>query len=275
VKASLSAAFPGKVPRGDQSERRDSKAALSNIPIRAPLHFMGRDDALTAIEAALKRYEGRVAITALHGLRGVGKTTLAAAYAERHRGDYRATWWARAQTTSTLRADLVALGVRLGWVSMDDKEEMAVDTVMERLRHEGEGILLIFDNAVDANALNDYLPRGGAAKVLVTSNAPNFAPPALIEVVLARPATFCCPPSSVALMAVPPDDTVSMPKLQATALVAMPPERTLCRPPVLIVAPTTVPATVSVPPLMIEPLAVPCASTTCDPVKMVAPPARP
>jgi hypothetical protein len=33
---------------------------------------MGRDDALAAIEMALNRYEGRVAITALHGLRGVG-----------------------------------------------------------------------------------------------------------------------------------------------------------------------------------------------------------
>jgi MoxR-like ATPase len=65
--------------------------ALSNVPIRVPLHFLGRDDALAAIETALARHEGRVAITALHGLRGVGKTTLAAAYAERHRGDYRAT----------------------------------------------------------------------------------------------------------------------------------------------------------------------------------------
>jgi hypothetical protein len=42
---------------------------------------MGRDDALAAIHTALARYEGRVAITALHGLRGVGKTTLAAVYA--------------------------------------------------------------------------------------------------------------------------------------------------------------------------------------------------
>jgi hypothetical protein len=42
---------------------------------------------------------------------------------------------------------------------------------MQPLRHEGEGILLIFDNAVDADALKLYLPRGGGARVLVTSNA--------------------------------------------------------------------------------------------------------
>jgi tetratricopeptide (TPR) repeat protein len=126
---------------------------------------------LLDIEAALKRDQGRVAITALHGLRGVGKTTLAAAYADRHRGDYRATWWIRAQTEPSMRADLVALGVRLGWVGAKDEEEPALAAVMERLRHEGERILLIFDNAIDADAVRLYLPRGGAAEVLVTSNA--------------------------------------------------------------------------------------------------------
>ena len=152
-------AFPGKV------------SVVSNIPIRVPTHFLGRDDALTAIETALQRYEGRVAITALHGLRGVGKTTLAAAYAERHRGDYRSTWWIRAQAEPTMRADLVALGVRLGWVGADEKEEPALAAVTERLQHEGEGILLIFDNAGDADALRPYLPLAGRARVLVTSNA--------------------------------------------------------------------------------------------------------
>jgi tetratricopeptide (TPR) repeat protein len=147
------------------------RLALSNVPIRVPEHFLGRGDALAAIETSLARAEGRVAITAVHGLRGVGKTTLAAAYAEKHRGDYRATWWIGAQTDSTMRADLVALGVRLGWVGAEDKEEPALEVVMERLRREGEGILLIFDNAFDADALKPYLPRGGAAKVLVTSNA--------------------------------------------------------------------------------------------------------
>jgi tetratricopeptide (TPR) repeat protein len=155
--ASAPPSFPGK--------------ALSNVPIGVPLNFMGRDEALAAIETALQRNEGRVAITVLHGMRGVGKTTLAAAYAEHHRSDYRATWWIRAQTEPTLRADLAGLGIRLGWVDADEKEEPAVEAVMERLRHEGERLLLIFDNAVDANALKAYLPRGGQAKVLVTSNA--------------------------------------------------------------------------------------------------------
>jgi AAA ATPase domain len=90
-------AFPGRV------------FAVSNIPVRAPTHFIGRDDALAAIETALRRNEGRVAITALHGLRGVGKTALAAVYAERHRADWRATWWIRAQAEPSIRADLVAL----------------------------------------------------------------------------------------------------------------------------------------------------------------------
>jgi hypothetical protein len=44
-------AFPGKV------------VAVSNIPIRVPTHFMGREEALAAIEAGLGRYQGRVAIT--------------------------------------------------------------------------------------------------------------------------------------------------------------------------------------------------------------------
>jgi len=132
---------------------------------------MGREETLAAIETALQLNEGRVAITVLPGMRGLGKTTLAAAYAEYHHSDYRATWWIRAQTEPTLRGDLVGLGIRLGWVNADEEEEPAVEAEMKRLRHEGERLLLIYDNALDAEALKPYLPRGGQAKVLVTSNA--------------------------------------------------------------------------------------------------------
>ena len=148
--------------------------AATNIPIAVPEHFLGREDALEAVNSALKRHEGRVAIAAVHGLRGVGKTTLAAAYAERHCGEYRATWWVRAQTEDSMRADLVSLGVRLAWVAADEKEAPAFEKVMERLRHEGEGLLLIYDNAAQADALKPFLPKGGASRVLVTSNAPDW-----------------------------------------------------------------------------------------------------
>jgi len=146
-------------------------AALSNIPIRVPVHFLGRDDAIAAIDAALTPRAGRMAIAALQGLRGVGKSTLAAAYAERRRADFRATWWVRAQTADGMRADLVALGVRLGWVAADAKEVEAFEAVRERLKDEGEGVLLVYDNAIDANSVRPFLPLGGAARVLATSNA--------------------------------------------------------------------------------------------------------
>ncbi|CAO3456446.1 hypothetical protein [Azospirillum argentinense] len=150
------------------------RTTITNVPIREPAHFLGRDDALATLRVAFGCKAGRVAITALHGLRGVGKTTLAAAYAERHRADYRAIWWIRAGTEAGLRADLVALGVRLAWVDVGLEEEPALATVMDRLRDAGGGLLLIYDNALDARRLAPHLPRGGAARILVTSNAPNW-----------------------------------------------------------------------------------------------------
>ncbi|WP_188262670.1 FxSxx-COOH system tetratricopeptide repeat protein [Azospirillum tabaci] len=151
-----------------------NRAAITNVPIREPAHFLGRDDALAALQAAFGRNAGRVAITALHGLRGVGKTTLAAAYAERHRTDHRAIWWIRAGTEPGLRADLVALGLRLAWVDSELEEERAVAMVLDRVRDEGDGLLLIYDNALNDRQLSPYLPRGGAARVLITSNAPDW-----------------------------------------------------------------------------------------------------
>ena len=151
-------AFPGRA------------IALSNIPMRVPTHFMGREDTLAAIEAAFKRGRDGTAVVALHGLRGVGKTTVAAAYAQLHHAKYHVAWWIRAQTESGMRADLVALGVRLRWIGADDKEEPALAVVMERLRQEGERVLLVFDNVPDAETLKAYLPRGRRSDVLVTSN---------------------------------------------------------------------------------------------------------
>ncbi len=150
---------------------RQAIAAESNITIRVPHHFMGRDDDLKAIEDAMRRFNGRVAVTALRGMRGVGKTVLAVAYAAKHRHDYRATWWVRAETPDDTRTDLAALGHRLGWVGHGEPQDAALAKVADRLRREGEGVLLIFDNALDADSIRPFLPLDSAAHVLITSNA--------------------------------------------------------------------------------------------------------
>lgn len=142
----------------------------SNVPIRVPTHFTGRDDELRWIDERFVQGPERNVILALLGMRGIGKTTLAAAYAERRRDQFRATWWVRAQSEPLMRADLVALGIRLGWSHPQEREDLALSAVMERLIYEGVNVLLVYDNAVDADSIASYLPRGGAARVLITSN---------------------------------------------------------------------------------------------------------
>ncbi len=159
--------------------------ALSNIPIAVPRHFLGRDADLAKMDAALERGDGRAAVTALHGLRGVGKTALAAAYADWHQQDYRATWWIRAETDTTMRADLVGLGVQLKWIAEDIPEEAAVKAVLDRLLREGRDILLVYDNARTSRELASFLPRGAGPRIIVTSNAPDWggvASPVEIEI---------------------------------------------------------------------------------------------
>ena len=145
--------------------------AIFYVPVRTPEHFIGREAALTQIEASLKRAEGRVVITALHGMRGVGKTVLAAEYAQRHRTDHRITWWLNAESEESTKSGILALGRRLNWVTRDDDVESAVRKVMERLVSNGDGVLLIYDNVTEADGLLAYLPVGGNAKVIVTTNS--------------------------------------------------------------------------------------------------------
>ncbi|MBY5904149.1 tetratricopeptide repeat protein [Rhizobium leguminosarum] len=110
-------------------------------------------------------------LVALFGARGVGKTTLAVAYAERQSHHLRATWWVRAESEESMKSDIVSLGLQLGWVPAREDEEAALSKVLERLCVEGNDILLIYDSATTSGSIRPFLPRTGAAKILVTSNS--------------------------------------------------------------------------------------------------------
>lgn len=148
---------------------------VANIPVALPLHFTGREAAMAAMGAALGRRRSAPPagpqIVALHGMRGLGKTMLAAAFAAGEAARYRATWWVRAEAAATARADLAALAPRLGWAGREAPEALAFQATLDGLQREGDGVLLIYDNALDAASLRPFLPRTGAAHIVVTSNS--------------------------------------------------------------------------------------------------------
>lgn len=74
------AGFPGRLP------------AIWNVPPRNP-NFAGRGDQLDELRAALGREDATVAVLAVAGLGGVGKTQVGVEHAWRRAADYDLVWW--------------------------------------------------------------------------------------------------------------------------------------------------------------------------------------
>src|SRR5580693_8524203 len=85
-------------------------AALSNLP--RPGLFVGRTGELARLDAAMAG-PSQVVVQAVHGLGGVGKSTLAAQWAGAHAADYSMTWWITAATPADIDAGLAGLAVAL------------------------------------------------------------------------------------------------------------------------------------------------------------------
>ena len=97
----MPARSPRSAPRSSTSRRCRSRrsrpwaelaapAGFSNLP--RPGLFVGRDRELARLDAAMAGPGGAV-VQAVHGLGGVGKSTLAARWAAAHAAEYSLTWW--------------------------------------------------------------------------------------------------------------------------------------------------------------------------------------
>lgn len=133
--------FPGALP------------AVWNLPRRNP-HFTGRQELIDRLRRSLVAGTA-TALTqtaAIHGLGGVGKSSVAAEYAYRFKDDYDVCWWLRAQEAALLAADCMALARALRLDEADAPEQAVVIAPVLRWLEAHDRWLLVYDNAEDATA---------------------------------------------------------------------------------------------------------------------------
>ena len=139
--------------------------AGDTLPARNPV-FTGRASALADLAQQLAA--GPVAVVAVRGLGGVGKSQLALEYAHQMRksGRYEVAGWVRADSAVTVAEDLAALGPLLGLPGEGTVGERAAGVVAALGSR--RDWLVVFDNAHRPGDLAGWLP-GGAGHVLITS----------------------------------------------------------------------------------------------------------
>ena len=166
--------------------KAQTRTVIWNVPHGENPHFVGRDQLLDQIHKTLNAGQA-AALTAIHGLGGVGKTQLAAHYAHRHKGDYQIVWWIKAEEPATLAGDYAALATALDLPEKDAREQPLIVAAVRRWLEQHSGWLLIFDNARDAEEIRHHLPQGRAGHALITSRDPNwrgFASPLEVRMLL-------------------------------------------------------------------------------------------
>ena len=145
--------FPGGPPR------------LVNAPLRNPA-FTGRRVFLEELGERL--VAGPVAVVAVRGLGGVGKSQVALEYAYRmcDSARYETAAWVRADSAVTVAEDLAAMAPLLG-ISTDAPTGELASAVVAALGSRRDW-LVVFDNARAPADLAGLLP-GGGGHVLITS----------------------------------------------------------------------------------------------------------
>ena len=138
--------------------------AGDTLPLRNPT-FTGRAEPLAGLEERLVR--GPVAVVALRGLGGVGKSQLALEYAHRMQsGRYQLAAWVRADSVVSAAEDLAVLAPLLGVPTKGTVSRVATDVIGALASR--RDWLVVFDNAQKPGDLAEMLP-GGGGHVLITS----------------------------------------------------------------------------------------------------------
>jgi tetratricopeptide (TPR) repeat protein len=153
---------------GETTHGQDSAVVVAGEIPQEPLGFQPRGDLLAALATA---GPGVRVVHALTGMRGVGKTHLAAAYARsRVAEEWRLVAWVNAENIGSMLAGLVETAAALDLGEGTGDGQVAGRAVRRWLEAGRDRCLLVFDNATDPAQLRPYIPAAGAAQVIITSN---------------------------------------------------------------------------------------------------------
>ncbi len=164
---------------GQIAERLKRSKIRQESPHTVPLpseHFVGRRDEMQTLRHDLIRRQIG-AITALHGIAGIGKSMLAFAYAWGYGYEYPGgRFLIQAANLGDLASGVIALAERKG-VTLSEAELRSPDLALDRVKkafEEGPAALIVIDNVddpalLDVQARERALPRGDHIHVLVTT----------------------------------------------------------------------------------------------------------
>jgi Domain of unknown function (DUF4062)/Tetratricopeptide repeat len=170
---------------GVQAElgKRSAGAAGAGRALRLalpPALLAGREDVLAVLDDRLAGGQGQgPRIVALHGLAGVGKTSVALAYAHRHLAEAGVAWQLPAEDQTVLAAGFGELAAQLG---VREEAGDPVASVHAILAAYPAGWLLIFDNAAGPESVAGFVPPTGDGRVLITSRNALWPPGPAVEV---------------------------------------------------------------------------------------------
>lgn len=135
-----------------------------------PVHLAGREDLLATVRERLTASGPTPRLLVLHGLGGVGKTSIATEFAHRYAGSYGLVWQLPAEDRSVLGAAYAELAAILGVRDPGDTAD-PIGRVHAALAARPDRWLLLLDNVTEAKALTGALPPAGAGHVLITTRS--------------------------------------------------------------------------------------------------------
>jgi len=152
------------------SDSKPSRVFFGSRPdVVAGERFVKRDEQKHLHELIVDPTRRR---TVLVGMRGCGKTQLAASLAEQcEEANWNLVAWINAASPDTIQSDLVELAKRL---KIDTSDQPAQDVIVRRcLDHLKSAApadrLIVFDNVEDINHLTGLIPSGDGVRVVATT----------------------------------------------------------------------------------------------------------